>query len=584
MFDYLHNKIDICREPFSDIGSRLLVLRSPGKSELIIKLAERLTSIEPGLGTYLNRPPFIQELRFLNEKGNILNFSLTTSPEKLTFSTSIGNFFIVFQDQETIAVGLPENQVVGIHFLLNNSFLKLNTHGGEIKKIKNVLYQTNGKIIKNTVQKKQNGEVVEIYVESNIDNTIGIRISDQNNISIEARKFSTLLSEAKNRWAKIFDQLPPVLDQYQEKYAFAWWVLLNNLVSPSGMLTRETVMPSKAKYIGAWLWDSALHAIALRHLDFKLAKDQVRLMLDHQLADGMLPDAIYDEGVVSEIDHPIHARVTKPPIMAWAALKLYESDQDVGFIKEIYYPLVRENAWWVSQNDVDANGLVEYAHPYSSGLDDNPLWDGEMPVESPDINTYLYLQMEALSRMAEILEKEDESVIWMARADEILTRMISTMWDEDRGVFWATHKKRRISVLTPFSLFPLWTGKLPKNIVKKIIINLTDPESFGGKFSVPTVARNDKMFNPEKMWRGPIWANINYFLIEALQRNNEFALSKELRNKTLNLIAENSGIFEYYNANTGSPPAEAAPIFSWTAAVFIELAIQATMEATKENQ
>jgi len=334
------------------------------------------------------------------------------------------------------------------------------------------------------------------------------------------------------------------------------------------------VMPSKAYYLGAWLWDNALHAIALRHLDIHLAQDQIKLMLDHQLPDGMLPDAIYDEGVVSEIDHPIHARVTKPPILAWAAFKVYESQPDIDFLKEIYPALVRENSWWFAQNDIDANGLVEYAHPYSSGLDDNPLWDGEMPVESPDINTYLILQMESLAKIAAILGFQEEAKVWEKRAYSVTERMIASMWDEKKGFFWATHNNQRVAVTTPFNLLPLWTGNLSKEMVVKVIDNLTNPDLFGGEWMLPTVAKSDPKFDPEKMWRGPIWANINYFFVEALQRNNQPELAKDLALKTLNLINHQAGIYEYYNPLTGIPPESAAPVFSWTAAVFIDLAIQ----------
>lgn len=415
------------------------------------------------------------------------------------------------------------------------------------------------------------------------DECIGFRISGNDDLSFEILPFSRSATNARTRWTKKFENVPIVLEKYREKYAFAWWVLLNNIVSPKGLLTRNTVMPSKAYYIGAWLWDSALHAIALRHFDRKLALDQIFLMLDHQLQDGMLPDAIYDEGVVSEIDHPIFARVTKPPILAWAAYKVYESFPDEDFLKKIYAPLVRENEWWFSKNDFDANGLVEYEHPYSSGLDDNPLWDGEMPVESPDINTYLFIQMETLSKMAKILGKDEEASMWMTCSDELLDRMVTTMWDEKKGIFWAAHNQKRIPVITPFNLFPLWTGKLSKKIVDKIVNNLFSPELFGGKFSVPTVARNDGTFDPERMWRGPIWANINYFLVEALQKNGKLSLARDLREKTLELIAGTPGIYEYYNPDTGIPPKNAAPVFSWTSAVFIELAIQATIDSKKQS-
>src|SRR3989304_2798888 len=85
-----------------------------------------------------------------------------------------------------------------------------------------------------------------------------------------------------------------------------------------------------------------------------------------------------------------------PPLRAWAAGKLYESDGGREFLDEIYGPIVRWNAWWFERNDPDGDGLCEYLHPFSSGLDDSPLWDSGMPVTSPDLNSYLFLQEEAL--------------------------------------------------------------------------------------------------------------------------------------------------------------------------------------------
>lgn len=582
MLDYLHNKIDICREPFSDIGSRILVFKKQGTSELLIKLAERLTGIEPGLATYLLRSPFIENFYFCDEKGKKLAFEANTFPDRLSFKTKLGMFQLIFQNTETILIGLPENKTLGLQFVVNNSFRDLNATGAEVKNIKNFAYKTNAEINLNEMKPVPNGLKIFLLLKTGVDQCFAIKISSQEELSIDLNSFNQNASEARNRWKTVLESVPNVNSKYQEKYAFAWWVLLNNLVSPNGYLTQPTVMPSKAYYIGAWSWDNALHAIALRNLNKDLAQAQIKLILDHQLSDGMMPDAIYDEGVVTEIDHPFKARVTKPPIIAWAARKLYEKNPDKEFITAIYPHLVRENAWWFSQNDLDANGLVEYWHPYSSGLDDNPLWDGEMPVESPDINTHLYIQMENLAWMAEVLDKLEEASMWRARADTLLERMISSMWDEEKGLFWATHEQQPVEVVTPFNLFPLWTGKLSENMVERIVKNLTSTEMFWGKYAVTTVSKNDLKFDPNKMWRGPIWANINYFFIEALQRNNKFNLANELREKTLDLISNSPGMYEYYNPVTGSPPEMAAPVFSWTAAVFIELAIQVTNNTGKE--
>ncbi|MEJ2555128.1 MAG: trehalase family glycosidase [Anaerolineae bacterium] len=336
--------------------------------------------------------------------------------------------------------------------------------------------------------------------------------------------------------------------------------------------------PSKINYVGLWLWDSAMHALAYRHVDPELARNQIRAMLTCQLADGMVPDAVYDEGVVSELEHPFRAEVTKPPILAWAALKLHESNPDLEFLQEIYVPLVRWNAWWFSMNDDDVDGLAQYNHPYSSGLDDSPLWKYGMPVESPDLNTYLCVQMGSLALMAEELGMNAEGGMWRRRAAAIVRRMINDFWDEEAGLFRALHDEQPISVVTPFNLYPLWTGQLPQDIRDRLIAHLTDPDVFWGEYVIPSVARNDSHFEPETMWQGPVWVNINYFFIEALRQIGEHDLARTLREKTLDLVMSQPGIYEYYNAETGEPPATAAETFGWTAAVFIDLAIQASLE------
>jgi glycogen debranching enzyme len=101
---------------------------------------------------------------------------------------------------------------------------------------------------------------------------------------------------------------------------------------------------------------------------------------------------------------------------------------------------------------------------------------------------------------------------------------------------------------------------------------------------LPSVARTDPTYDSDKMWRGPVWINTNYFFIEALQQIGEFDLAKTIREKTLKLIMNNSGLYEYYNSETGKPGKNASPIFSWTAALFIDLSILASRELNVNKQ
>jgi glycogen debranching enzyme len=201
-----------------------------------------------------------------------------------------------------------------------------------------------------------------------------------------------------------------------------------------------------------------------------------------------------------------------------------------------------------------------------------------MPVESPDLNTYLCVQMGSLAMIAEALGMDAEGAMWRRRASAIVQRMIGDFWDDEAGLFRALHDEEPIPVVTPFNLYPLWTGQLPEEICGRLIDHLTNSAEFWGDYIIPTVARNDPDYDPARMWRGPVWANINYFFVEALHQIGRDDLARTLRDRTLALVMNQSSIYEYYNSETGERPQQAADIFGWTAAVFIDLAIQASRE------
>ncbi|MBI9047392.1 MAG: hypothetical protein JEZ06_23095 [Anaerolineaceae bacterium] len=570
----LRNQIDFTKVPFSDRGSRIMLLLSKDEPCLLIRLAERLTNIDQNIEAYLKRPPLITNLSFIDREGNILDFETITYPYAIYFNTELGDFGVTFAENNKIAVGLPQNQVCGISFHLSPQLWNTTDQGGEFKSIRNLTYATNGKIIRNLIIPERGGYQVTLIVETGDDSTVILEITNELETINDIPLFSSLCAAAEKRWKDWFECVPPVKKPYLLTYTYAWWVMANNLVKPLGRLYYEAMMPSKVNYVGTWLWDSAMHVLAYRHNDAELARNQLRVMLDCQLPDGMLPDAVYDEGVIAEIDHPIKAEVTKPPILAWAALKLHEIAPDNDFLQEIYVPLVRWNAWWFSMNDDDGDGLAQYNHPYSSGLDDSPLWDYGMPVESPDLNTYLCVQMGSLARIADILGMDAEAGMWRRKSSAIVRRMIEDMWDEEKGVFQAMYENQPVNVLTPFNLYPLWTGQLPDHIRERLVKHLLSPDEFWGEFMIPSVAYLDPHHDPETMWRGPVWVNINYFFIEALHQIGEDQVAFDLTKKTLDLIRSQQGIYEYYNSQTGIPPKTAAEAFGWTAAVYIDLAIQ----------
>lgn len=579
--ELLKNRINLQQIPFSDRGSRLLVFRS--NNALQLRLAERWFKLDRQLSSYRQRPPLIDGWQFTDGDGTSLDFELVTYPDRLDFITSVGVFRLCFVDTETLLLQLPVGRC-GITFTAAMDQCQCDRRGailrlsGDIRR--NVAYTTNARVIQNDVEPLQDGQIqkIQLVLESTGASVFMLNITPRLGFNRYLPTPEQAFESAALRWHRWFASAPEVEDRYKAQYYYAWWVMRAGLISTRFYTTREAMTPSMIYYIGIWQWDAFFHALAYRHLEPQLAHDQLRIVLDHQRSDGMIPDAIHDEGTVTRLDFPVEADVTKPPLIAWTAWKLYEMDRDREFLDEIYEPIVRWNNWWFEQNDVDGNGLCEYQHPFSSGLDDSPLWDDGMPVEAPDLNTYLCLQQESLGKIARTLGLVTEAEEWERRAERQAQRMIEYRWDEKAGLFWAVHNNTPVNVRTPFNLFPLITGRMPKNITDRLVAHLTDERQFWTKFPLPTVALDDPKFEPLVMWRGPAWVNVNYLLIEGLQRNGYLDVARELRTRTLDLIMSEDDIYEYYHPETGKRPPKAASTFGWSSAVFIDLAIQAMKE------
>lgn len=582
----LKNRVDLTQIPFSDRGSRLLVQRKG--DGLTIRLAERWYKADPRLSAYRQRPPLVDDLHFMDKDGNRLPFELESYPHCLNFHTGTGTFTMLFKDMETLMLILPP-AACGISFTAHMDQGQTDRRGGVLRVTgdirRNLAYTTDRKFTANILAPVgDHCQTLDLQLEAGEPGSLLINITPRLGFNRYITSAQHELEAAEQRWHQWFASVPPVAHRYQAQYYYAWWVMRAGLISTRYFTTREAMTPSKIYYVGIWQWDAYFHALAYRHIDSHLAQDQIRVMLDHQRPDGMIPDAVHDEGTITHLDFPVSADVTKPPLLAWTAWKLYETDHDLEFLNEIYEPIVRWNQWWFDHNDTDGDGLCEYQHPFSSGLDDSPLWDEGMPVTSPDLNTYLYLQMERLSRIADLLGEKADAALWKDHCAMLLQRMNQILWDEQAGLYCANRRGHPVRVLTPFSLFPLLTGRLEPGTAQRLVDHLIDPTTFWTRYPVATVAANDSTYNPDQMWRGPTWVNINYLLIEGLERSGYSAIADELCRRTLDLLMQQPDIYEYYDSKTGKPPAKAAPIFGWSAALFIELALRASRETfTKED-
>jgi len=406
-----------------------------------------------------------------------------------------------------------------------------------------------------------------------------------------ARGHGAALEATGRVWEEWFARTPVVRDELVGMTAFCWWVLGANIVSLPGRGARA-VVPSKIGYVGLWQWDAYFIASGLRHGDPELAREQLELAFAFPTADGQLPDVVHDEGVLASSDDlppgdrdnlrragsaiadpsaPIP--LTKPPLAAWALRRLEGLVDDPAWFDAAWATVARSQEWWFAHSDLDGDGMPEYGHPYSSGLDDSPVFDAELPVASPDLAAYLILQDDLLAARARSVGDAAGAERFAARASRTL-ELLEGMWDESAGFFRSSGAGTPVEAEAVVSLLPLLTGRLPGRYVAGILAALDDPERFATTWTVPTVARRDPDYSDERMWRGPVWVNVNALLAEGLAVSGHADRSRALIEQTLRLVQHGGGPHEYFNPATGEKARTATTAFGWSAALFVDLAVQ----------
>jgi neutral trehalase len=159
---------------------------------------------------------------------------------------------------------------------------------------------------------------------------------------------------------------------------------------------------------------------------------------------------------------------------------------------------------------------------------------------------------------------------------ELLTAMDRTesaleqLWDDTTGQYYSrsfvSHKL--VEEPTIAGLLPLYAGNITPERAKRLVELLHSRNWFDAKWPVPSVPLKSEYFDPFKYWQGPSWVNINWLIMDGLERGGFKAEADALRQKTIDMVAQ-GGFYEYFNPKTGEPAG--APNFSWTAALTIDL-------------
>jgi len=356
----------------------------------------------------------------------------------------------------------------------------------------------------------------------------------------------------------------------------------------------QYTLPSPDSYPYQWLWDSCFHAIILTHYNTGDAKKELLSLVAKQFTNGMIPHMNYwqepEKTNFPKIDwgKEDSSSITQPPLIAYAAWQIYQKDQDLEFLSNIYGHIKRFYDYLLKERDPRGHHLVSIINPDESGEDNSPRFD--LPLNLPPkqtieenykkrlelisknhkcnfdapfcmknffwakdvpFNSILVENLKILSSIADRLNFDEESEYYQNQASLIKGAMRNLMLED--GIFWSTYGKdyKKIKVKTWAILSPLFakvaTDSEAKSLIKNYFLN---PDEFYLPFILPTTSKSDPAFDPNGFWRGPIWMSLNWIVFKGLKNYGFQMEAKYLLDCSIKLL-EKSGFREQYDPFTG---------------------------------
>lgn len=290
-------------------------------------------------------------------------------------------------------------------------------------------------------------------------------------------------------------------------------------------------------------WDTCFAAM-LAALDHRgMAYMHLVEIIREHTPEGFVPNMVNGTGA-STRDR------SQPPVGSLAALTIYQRYRETWLLDLLFDDLLTWNRWFAAHRTLPDATLTWGSDPYQpltgnpwesdgvndrfgaaleSGLDNSPMYD-DIPFDHErhllmlsDVGlTGLYvMDCECLAEIARILGR--------AEAEELLARAasakaaLSTLWDEESGMFCNrlltdggfSHR------LSPTNFYALFSGDVSERQLHRMLEeHLHNPAEFGGKWGLPSIARNDPAYPDQDYWRGRIWAPMNFLVYLALRRHD----------------------------------------------------------------
>ena len=383
-------------------------------------------------------------------------------------------------------------------------------------------------------------------------------------------------------------------------------------------------VPTEGLYPYQWNWDSAFAAMGFAQFNVDRAWVEFETLFSGQWDNGMVPHILFhqvDEGYFPGPEMwksvgPIPSSgITQPPVAATMARLVFERNPNVGLARlaPLYDKIVAWHDWFMAWR-LD-QGAVCTTHPWETGRDNAPDWDGAMAAIDPvgvgeyrrrdtshvdsemrptreDYDRYVWLVqrgarlnwddaamlqdtpfrvadpsmtftlMRAQRDLAELGRSLGRDVSTIEGQIAKLESGAQTLWNETLGCYDSrdTRTGEWANSISNAS-FLCWYGGLPAPQMRAVLTHVLEGVTYG----VPSFTPHDPKFEAKRYWRGPVWAVMNMLIGMGLDEM-DLPEGQVLREGTADLITKH-GFSEYFNPLDGSPAGGGT--FTWTAAVWL---------------
>ncbi len=261
------------------------------------------------------------------------------------------------------------------------------------------------------------------------------------------------------------------------------------------------------------------------------------------------------------------ARTLNPPLFSWAEVETFNLTGDKSRFAMVL-PVLEKYIEWIEKNRKCTNTphQLYWTNGQASGMDNTPRDEGRAGLHSSfsehgwiDISSQMVLQYKNLAFMCKELKLLQKEKLYISKANAIATLINKWMWNETDGMYYDINEKgEQIKWKTIAGFWPLLAKITHKNQQEKLVAHLKDTASFWRKNIFPSLAANQKNYNPAgEYWLGGIWAPTNYMVIKGLENYgyNEFAYKATERYLNgLYAVYKNTGtLWEAYSPDFNLP-------------------------------